>query len=216
MFQVAALAPMAPRSTDREELVRAAFAAFNRRDVDAVCAHVHDGLDVIPVPGFAPPGTSFHGRAGLRSLLAELESRFDGLRITPSLIRDTGGFVLALLTITADGRGDSGAIEHEAAVLLAVEDGRISRALGYSTEAEALEAAKRERPPGVRAPKLTPREREVFQLLALGYTGREIADRLVLSPDTVRTHVQNGIGRLGAKTRGQGIAIALSRGDITL
>lgn len=63
---------------------------------------------------------------------------------------------------------------------------------------------------------LTPREREIFQLLALGFSGREIADRLVLSPDTVRTHVQNGIGRLGAKTRAQGIAIALTRGDISL
>jgi PAS domain S-box-containing protein len=63
---------------------------------------------------------------------------------------------------------------------------------------------------------LTPREREIFQLLALGFTGREIADRLVLSPDTVRTHVQNGIGRLGARTRGQAIALALHRGDITL
>ncbi|MFL5893687.1 MAG: PAS domain-containing protein [Thermoleophilaceae bacterium] len=65
-------------------------------------------------------------------------------------------------------------------------------------------------------PALTPREREIFQLLALGFSGREIAERLVLSPDTIRTHVQNGISRLGAKTRAQAIAIALTRGDISL
>jgi DNA-binding NarL/FixJ family response regulator len=63
---------------------------------------------------------------------------------------------------------------------------------------------------------LTPREREVFRLLALGLSGKDIARQLFLSPDTVRTHVQNGVGRLGARTRGHAIAIALSRGEIAL
>jgi uncharacterized protein (TIGR02246 family) len=65
-------------------------------------------------------------------------------------------------------------------------------------------------------PVLTPREREIFRLLALGFSGRDIAKQLFLSPDTVRTHVQNGVGRLGARTRGHAIAIALTRGEITL
>ena len=65
-------------------------------------------------------------------------------------------------------------------------------------------------------PRLTPREREIFRLLALGFSGRDIAKQLFLSPDTVRTHVQNGVGRLGARTRGQAIAIALTRGEISL
>lgn len=63
-------------------------------------------------------------------------------------------------------------------------------------------------------PVLTPREREVFQLLAEGLTAPAIADRLFLSPATVRTHVQNGIAKLGAKTRIEAIAIALSTGEI--
>jgi DNA-binding CsgD family transcriptional regulator/ketosteroid isomerase-like protein len=65
-------------------------------------------------------------------------------------------------------------------------------------------------------PVLTPREREIFRLLALGFSGRDIAKQLFLSPETVRTHVQNGVGRLGARTRGHAIAIALTRGEITL
>lgn len=63
---------------------------------------------------------------------------------------------------------------------------------------------------------LTEREREVFRLLALGFNAPEIADRLFLSPATVRTHVQNGIARLGAETRVQAIALALTRGEISL
>jgi PAS domain S-box-containing protein len=64
--------------------------------------------------------------------------------------------------------------------------------------------------------ELTPREREVITLLALGLTGAEIAERLALSPETVRIHVRNARQRLGAKTRAHAIALALEAGAITL
>jgi PAS domain S-box-containing protein len=56
--------------------------------------------------------------------------------------------------------------------------------------------------------RLTPREREITQLLALGFTGSEIADHLVLSQETVRTHVRNAMRRAGARTRAQLVAMA--------
>jgi PAS domain S-box-containing protein len=68
----------------------------------------------------------------------------------------------------------------------------------------------------VASPRLTEREREVFRLLALGFSGSEVAERLVLSPHTVRRHVEKGIARLEAKNRVQATAIALSRGEIRL
>ena len=61
---------------------------------------------------------------------------------------------------------------------------------------------------------LTPREREVLTLLAGGLTGAQIAERLSLSPETVRIHVRNARGRLGARTRAHAIALALLRGEI--
>ena len=64
--------------------------------------------------------------------------------------------------------------------------------------------------------ELTPREREVITLLALGLSGAEIAERLVLSPETVRIHVRNARQRLGARTRAHAIALALESGAITL
>jgi PAS domain S-box-containing protein len=67
-----------------------------------------------------------------------------------------------------------------------------------------------------RGQQLTPREREVITLLALGLTGAEIAERLVLSPETVRIHVRNARQRLGARTRAHAIALALEAGAITL
>ncbi len=61
---------------------------------------------------------------------------------------------------------------------------------------------------------LTPREAEMLTLLADGLSGDEIAARLVLSPATVRTHVQNAMVKLGAHTRGSAIAAALRSQEI--
>ena len=63
---------------------------------------------------------------------------------------------------------------------------------------------------------LSPREREVLDLLAEGLTGEEAAQRLFLSPETIRTHVRNAMEKLEAKTRAHAIAIALRQGEIAL
>jgi DNA-binding NarL/FixJ family response regulator len=55
--------------------------------------------------------------------------------------------------------------------------------------------------------RLSPREREVLELLAEGLTGEEVALRLQLSPETVRTHIRNATNKLGAKTRVQAVAL---------
>jgi DNA-binding CsgD family transcriptional regulator len=56
---------------------------------------------------------------------------------------------------------------------------------------------------------LSAREREILGLLAEGLSGAEIAEKLVLSPETVRTHVRNAMTKLGASTRSQAVALAL-------
>jgi DNA-binding CsgD family transcriptional regulator len=62
---------------------------------------------------------------------------------------------------------------------------------------------------------LTRREREVLGLLAGGMSGAQIAAELFLSPETVRTHIRNAMGKLGASTRSQAVALALQRDEIT-
>jgi DNA-binding NarL/FixJ family response regulator len=61
---------------------------------------------------------------------------------------------------------------------------------------------------------LSPREREVLDLLAKGLNGEEVAVQLVLSPETVRTHVRNAMEKLEANTRVHAVAIALRQGEI--
>jgi DNA-binding NarL/FixJ family response regulator len=63
---------------------------------------------------------------------------------------------------------------------------------------------------------LTPRERQVLSLLAEGLSGEEAAERLVLSAETVRTHVRNAMGKLAARTRTEAVVRALEAGEIEL
>ncbi|NCJ07145.1 response regulator [Synechococcales cyanobacterium C] len=51
--------------------------------------------------------------------------------------------------------------------------------------------------------QLTPREREVLQLIGLGLTNRDIAQQLYISEGTVKTHVTHLLNRLNLKNRAQ-------------
>jgi PAS domain S-box-containing protein len=59
---------------------------------------------------------------------------------------------------------------------------------------------------------LSGREREVVRLVALGYTGPEIADQLQIAHDTVRTHVRNAMVKVGARSRAHLVAKAFGQG----
>ena len=62
-----------------------------------------------------------------------------------------------------------------------------------------------------RTTALTPRESQILRLLAEGLTACEVADQLVLSRETVKTHVRNAMKRLHAKTRAQAVAMTATR-----
>ncbi|HYH59105.1 MAG TPA: LuxR C-terminal-related transcriptional regulator [Thermoleophilaceae bacterium] len=61
---------------------------------------------------------------------------------------------------------------------------------------------------------LSPREREIVHLVALGRSGPEIADELGIAHDTVRTHVRNAMGKVGARSRAHLVAKALGEGHV--
>jgi DNA-binding CsgD family transcriptional regulator len=65
-----------------------------------------------------------------------------------------------------------------------------------------------------RGPQLTAREGEVLQLAAEGLSGPNIAERLFVSPGTVKTHFQNIYEKLGVRDRAAAVARALRLGLI--
>lgn len=56
---------------------------------------------------------------------------------------------------------------------------------------------------------LTPREREILQLLAFGMSNADVGQRLFISQETVKSHVRHILAKLDAETRTQAVAIAL-------
>jgi DNA-binding NarL/FixJ family response regulator len=70
----------------------------------------------------------------------------------------------------------------------------------------------RHRPPPERLEQLTEREREVLGLVAQGLSNQEIAERLVISPATAKTHVSRVMMKLRAHDRAQLVVIAYESG----
>jgi len=70
----------------------------------------------------------------------------------------------------------------------------------------------KEPPSGEALATLTDREREVVALVAEGLSNQEIADRLVMSPWTAKTHVSRAMMKLGVRDRAQLVVIAFESG----
>jgi DNA-binding NarL/FixJ family response regulator len=109
------------------------------------------------------------------------------------------GFLAKHLDIDVLPQALQGALSGEAA---------ISRKLSMRVVEQLRRAP--EGPGGLRPVKspLTPREWEVIDLLAETKTTDQIADVLVLSPETVRSHVKNILRKLDARSREEAVAIA--------
>ena len=102
------------------------------------------------------------------------------------------------------GQGDELAVYLRRIMMAAFEP---SAASEQAAESTAGQPARRDH-----LDQLSERENEILRLVAQGLTNQAIADRLVISLTTVKTHVGNIFLKLGVKNRTQAIARAESRG----
>ncbi len=103
---------------------------------------------------------------------------------------------------------DAGAEQIRAAVqAVARGEAALDPAVQHHVLAALTEQAPSELPDG-----LTPREVEVLQLIAEGLTNAEIAERLVVSAATVKSHVNHIFAKAGVRDRAQAVVYAFSQG----
>ncbi|HEY7486233.1 MAG TPA: response regulator transcription factor [Streptosporangiaceae bacterium] len=152
----------------------------------------------------------------------------DGIAATAQIADDddlAGVRVVVLTTYGTDGNvlaalraGASGFLIKDtkpAALLEAVRTVAAGEALLSPSVTASLIARVRtlpEPPPAPAIGGLTDREVEVLTLIARGLTNAEIADRLVVSPLTVKTHVSRILTKLGARDRVQLVIAAYDAG----
>ena len=63
---------------------------------------------------------------------------------------------------------------------------------------------------------LTPREKEVFELLIENYSTKEMAEQMGISDKTVRNHISNVMLKLGVKGRAQAVVELLRLGELKI
>ena len=96
--------------------------------------------------------------------------------------------------------------------LVAAGDALLSPGVTRRLIAEFASQRPRSGPAPAELEQLTDREREVVGLVALGLSNEEIAETLVISPATAKTHVSRAMMKVGARDRAQLVVLAYQAG----
>lgn len=210
---------------DDQALVRAGFRALlDSEDDFEVVAEAVDGDEAVRRAQATAPDVC---------LMDIRMPRMDGLEATARITRDpalaatrvvvlttfeldeyvfgalrAGASGFLLKDIEPDALIDAVRLVHEGQALIAP---KVTRRL-----IEAFVATDPEPPPAAdssgRLDELTPREREILELVGRGMSNQEIAAHLVLSPLTAKTHVSRLFFKLGARDRAQLVVTAYETG----
>lgn len=151
-------------------------------------------------------------RKGGMEAIGEIKASFPRAHIL--VLTAYGGGQLVLKAVRAGATGYVLKASRPELLLRAVRDVHEGRAVLDPAIAPAL-MEEMKRPAAVDEP-LTGRELEVVRLMARGLTNREIAERLVISERTVRTHISRILDKLNLLNRTQVALYALRRGWATL
>jgi len=189
------------------------------------------GVEVVGAAADGEQAVALAGQLRPDVVLMDLRMpRCDGIEATRRLREHTHDVQVIALTTYADDRSgrdalragargyltkDAGAEDIQAA-LEQVRSGQavIGPAVQHHLVDAIATAAPGDRPRERPEPPdgLTPREVEVLALIAEGLSNAEIAQRLVVSEATVKSHINHLFGKIGARDRAQAVSYAYRKG----
>jgi DNA-binding NarL/FixJ family response regulator len=207
---------------DDQEIVRAGFAALLETQQDlAVAGTAADGEEAVRVCRAEKPDVV---------LMDVRMPVLDGIEATRQLAADGGGpRILVLTTFDLDeyvydalSAGASGFLLKDVTAETLFEAVRVVAAgdalLDPAVTRRLIGEFARLRPRLPARPELledlTKRETEVLRLVAEGLSNDEIAERLVVSKETVKTHVSRVLGKLRLRDRSQAVIVAYESGVV--
>jgi DNA-binding NarL/FixJ family response regulator len=206
---------------DDQSLVRAGFRALlDAQDDVEVAGEAADGEEAVRLarklkPDIVLMDIRMPGMDGLQATRTiASDEALENVRVVILTTFDLDEYVFEALRFGASGF-----------LVKSTEPAELVQAVRVVTGGEALlspgvtkrlvaEFAERAKEPGI-APALdalTDREREVMGLVAEGLSNDEIAERLVVSPATAKTHVSRAMVKLGARDRAQLVVFAYESG----
>jgi DNA-binding NarL/FixJ family response regulator len=204
---------------DDQALVRAGFRVLlESRERIAVVGEASNGEEAVALVRRLRPDVVL-----MDADLAGLDS----VEATRRILAEADVAVMVLTGSVSDGRifpalraGASGVLLKdtepnelaEAVELLGRGEALLSPALARRLIAELAARPEPSLPSSTLLEELTPREREVAALVALGFSNDEIAERLVVTPATVKTHVSRTMVKLRARDRAQLVVFAYETG----
>ena len=206
---------------DDQEIVRAGFAALlETQDDFAVAGTAADGVEAVELCRAERPDVV---------LMDVRMPSLDGIEATRLLAADGGKRPRILMLTTFDldeyvydalSAGASGFLLKDVAAETLFDAVRVVAAgealLAPAVTRRLIDEFARLRPRAPARPELleelTPRETEVLCLVAEGLSNDEIAERLVVSKETVKTHVSRVLGKLSLRDRSQAVIVAYESG----
>jgi DNA-binding NarL/FixJ family response regulator len=209
---------------DDQALVRTGFGMILAADGIEVTAEAADGAEALAAVRRTRPDVvlmdirmpRMDGIEATRRILADGP---DGTKVIILTTYDLDHYVYAALTAGASGfLLKDVSPEHLVAAVRLVQSGDALLAPAITRRLiERFAQREEDRPAGLHRDLsgLTPRELEVLRLLATGLSNAELADRLLLSPTTIKTHIGRILSKLDLRDRVQAVVLAYETGLVS-